>query len=116
MGEANFDRPTVNDLPVQGQNLALSPGRVVGEASDLLADLRETPRRSSANSSGRGSQFLLPGPFGYSLPGRLPRVAASEPGDDAVPIGVERQGHRHHDGREENHVEIVAGCRLGALS
>jgi hypothetical protein len=44
VGEASFSGPTVDDLPAQGQHLALSPGGVVGEAGDLLAELRETPR------------------------------------------------------------------------
>jgi hypothetical protein len=61
-------------------------------------------------------QFLLPGLFGYSMPGRLPRGTASEPGDDVVPVVVERQGYGHDDGREENHLKIVASLRMGALS
>src|SRR5882724_1275359 len=40
---------------------------------------------------------------------------ALKPPDDLVPIVVERQGHAHHDGREEDHLEVVASGRMSPL-
>src|SRR6185503_14428784 len=80
-------------------------GRRVVEVLQRLVETRGTP---TVLITDNGPEFI-----GRAL--AFPPRAASNPPDNPIPIVVKGQRHRHHDGGEEHHMEIVAGCRVRAL-
>src|SRR5439155_6175546 len=110
---------------------ALSPPRAQRGTPDALAPARSSAMRAishapastlrpklnthSSRSAALRMRKAAARPCAGAPAANLSRGAASEPGDDAVPIVVEGHGHGHRDGREEHHLKIFASLRVGAL-